>query len=650
VALAATLVVAAASALRAGRVFTRGFDPDEFQHLHGGWCLAHGLWPYRDYFEHHTPWLWFALAPLLALVDVDNDPDRAVMFILAARGAMWILGSLAIALTFRLARLGAGTRAGWLAAALLSVTLVFVEKTIEIRPDVPAVVFLLGSWVATVAALRRDPARRGTAWRLFAAGVLLGAALLFTQKVLFSLPGTIIVLLWWVLDRRQAGTARGRATPVAVFGVGVIVPVAITLAVFSVHTGIAAFVEFNLQRNARWIVRFPPLGSLQRIFEENGALVCLALVGGVIAARRLRAADALPRGDALLVLQTIGLLAGAFAIPVPHLQYFLMVLPLTAILAAQALLAGAEALALRLRRVAPPAIAAASAAIAGLAVVAVPPMIGTASGLHPRYPAQQDQLGRMRLVYALTQPGDTVMDGFTGAGVFRPHAYYYFFLHNQVRALLGRAEMDDLRRALRDGEIAPALVLFDVDLRSLSPDFEAFVEENYEPAGDPLVWRRKDLALDGSSARGRIDVGHGPTSVLVGRGWGPAEKVGDRWVRHTRGRRSTLRLPLRRPADALLVVHAQPEAAASGARLGLVVTDTPCGQQALSAGWSDYAFRVPASAWRAGVNRVRLTHTTGAGAALADSGDGSEDGEAVVVTVDSIRLVPGSEAPPSAGP
>src|SRR6185503_21382089 len=167
-------------------------------------------------------------------------------------------------------------------------------------------------------------------------------------------------------------------------------------------------------------------------------------------------------------------------------------------------------------------------------------------------------------------------------------AYYYFFLHNQVRALLGGAEMDGLRRALRDGEIAPALVLFDVDLRSLSADFAAFVEENYEPAGDPLVWRRKDLALDGGPGRGQLDLGRGATSVLVGRGWGPAEEEGGRWLRRTQGRRSTLRVPLRRPADLVVVVTARAETVTADARLGLVVNDQAWGEQPLLPVWSDY--------------------------------------------------------------
>jgi len=166
VALAAAVVVVAACALRAGRALTGRFDPDEFQHLHGGWCLAHGLWPYRDYFEHHTPWFWLALAPVFSVFDVDRDPDRAVAFVLAARGVMWILGTVALYLTFRLGRTWAGARTGWLAAALLGATLAFVDKSIEIRPDVPALVCLLGSWLATVTAWQRAPDDRGMRWRL----------------------------------------------------------------------------------------------------------------------------------------------------------------------------------------------------------------------------------------------------------------------------------------------------------------------------------------------------------------------------------------------------------------------------------------------------------------------------------------------------
>jgi hypothetical protein len=606
VALAAGFVVAAASALRAGRAFTGRFDPDEFQHLHGGWCLAHGLWPYRDYFEHHTPWLWLGLAPFFALVDVDRDPDRAVAFVLAARGVMWVLGSVALFLTFRLGRMWGGARTGWLAAALLGATLAFVDKSIEIRPDVPALVCLLGSWLATAAALERAPDDRGARWRLGFAGLLLGAALLFTQKVVFTLPATAVLFLWWVAGR-PPGPRRARIIGLAVFAGGLALPVAATLLLFASQTGIATFVEFNLLRNAAWKVRFSPVPFLQRIFTANAAVVCLALLGWIRAVWRLSSTEHRPRVGALLVLHTAGLIAGAFLIPVPQLHYFLMVLPLFAILGAQTLTDAAFAVA-RGRRAPPEALLPTAAAVLGLAIVVAPPLGAGFETLGARDPRMQDQLARLRLVLTLTTPSDTVFDGFTGAGAFRPHAYFYFFLHDEIRAMLEGPELDGLRRALRDGEIAPALVLFDFDVQDLSPEVKSFVEENYEPAGDPLVWRPKDLALDGPVGRGRVDLGHGPTSVLAGRGWAAPEEEGGRWLRRTQGTRSTLRLPLRRPADLAVIVSAQSEAATADGRIGLVVNDQACGEQALVPGWSDYTFRVPKAVWRAGMNRVRLVH------------------------------------------
>ena len=619
-----------ACGLRAGQASTRGFDPDEFQHLHGGWALAHGLWPYRDYFEHHTPWLHLALVPLFWLLDVDHDPDDAVALVLLARAAMWIFATVAVALTFRLAQAWRDTRTGWVAAALLSTTLTFVDKTVEIRPDVPALACLLGSWLCVwggrgqVCDLRSatpiadSSLRAGARWRLFAGGALLGAAVLLTQKALFAVPATAVLLVWWTVDGRQAGTRRERARGLVVFAAGAALPIALTLALFAAHTGVAAFVHSNVVTNAGWPVRFSPIPMMRRIALGNPAMAGLALIGLLRTAAGLRHSSAIPRGDAWIVLQTIALLAGAFVIPTPQAQYFLMVLPLLAVLAGRTLIGAGAAAARVMKRDAHVETAVGGAlAIAGLLAVTARPLVTMVNALHPARPKAQDQLARMRLVLALTAPGETVMDGFTGAGVFRPHAYDYFFLHDEIRARLGAPEIGRLRVALRDGEIAPAVVLFDDDLRALPDDIPAFLAENYEPAGDALVWKRKDLALDGA-LHGRLDVGGGPSAILAGRGWSaPFEADGLR-VRRTQGQRSTLRLPLHRPADLLVTVHARAEG--PDGRLGLVVNDTAGGDRPVTGGWSDYAFRVPRAAWREGVNRVRLTH----------------DGPALLV--DSLRL------------
>src|SRR5262249_14048803 len=184
-------------------------------------------------------------------------------------------------------------------------------------------------------------------------------------------------------------------------------------------------------------------------------------------------------------------------------------------------------------------------AVAVLAVTASPLAL-LARRLDPDRPRVPGQLARLRAVLEATAPDQTVFDGFTGAGVFPPHAWYYFFLHDEIRALLGAPEIGRLRSELREGEIAPALVLFDDDVAHLPAEIVDFLRANYEPTADPLVWGLRDFGLEAAGG-GRIDVGGGATDVLVGRGWSAPEREGETTIRRTQGSRSAIRIPLRHP-------------------------------------------------------------------------------------------------------
>jgi 4-amino-4-deoxy-L-arabinose transferase-like glycosyltransferase len=647
--IAAAAVIVAVCALRAVLAFTQPLDPDELEHLHGAWSISQGQWPYRDYFEHHTPWLHLAFAPLFALFAVDRDADDAVTFLFLARAVMWVLGTVAIALTGRLAGRWEGARTGWTAAALLAVTIPFVGKTAEVRPDTPAIVCLLGSWIACLRALGTEPAT-GARRLLAGSGILLGAAVMFTQKALFTFPATGLLLLWWILEGRRSGATRVRLAGAAVFASAVLLPIALTLGLFAFHGGVRGFIESNFLLNAAWPVRLSPVPMMERIHRLNPALVWLAAAGLVRGVVRLFVPGALARGDALVVLYTIGLLAGAFVIPIPLLQYFVMLLPLAAVLAGSAFVCGMGAVTRTVARANPRLAAAVTAPLLALGLIALvaPPSLSLARGLDPARPRLQDQLGRIRFVLGQTTAEETVMDGFTGAGVFRPHAWFYFFLHDEIRALLGAPQIGRLRAQLREGEIAPALVVFDDELQQMHREITSFLRDNYEPTGDPLVWRRKDLALDGERWGGRLELGEGPTDVLVGRGWAAAQADGGRRLRLTQGRRSTLRVPLRAPADTRVVVRARTDSPAAGAIVGLIVNDVPAGERPLISGWADYAFDVPARAWRRGVNRVRLTRVPGEGRGAA--GEAGDAGRVPGIAVDYVQLTPLGPSPAPARP
>ena len=100
----------------------------------------------------------------------------------------------------------------------------------------------------------------------------------------------------------------------------------LTLILFQFHGGARLFLESNFVQNARWRVRFSPVGA-SPIFRFGSSLFRLGMPQCF--RRWPLLPRALARGDALVVVHFIGLMAGAFLIPVPYLQYFAMLLPLS---------------------------------------------------------------------------------------------------------------------------------------------------------------------------------------------------------------------------------------------------------------------------------------------------------------------------------
>jgi hypothetical protein len=174
-------LIALACALQAYEIPNRGIDPDELEHLHAAFCVWRGDVPYRDFFEHHGPALYYCVWPLFKLC----GPQLIVLWL--ARLTMWCCSLATLLVTGRLARRWGGDRAGLLAMALLAWTSVFHAKGIELRPDVPAMLLLM------LAVSQIDYATGGGSWRRFLyVGMLAGLAMLFTQKSIVPAAGIAV--------------------------------------------------------------------------------------------------------------------------------------------------------------------------------------------------------------------------------------------------------------------------------------------------------------------------------------------------------------------------------------------------------------------------------------------------------------------------
>jgi hypothetical protein len=253
----------------------------------------------------------------------------------------------------------------------------------------------------------------------------------------------------------------------------------------------------------------------------------------------------------------------------------------------------------------------------------------------PRGRSNENALEGIRHVMENSTPGETVMDGFTGWGLFRPHAYFYYAIHSELRQMLTWDDRVRLLADLQAGRIAPRLVLFDLDLRRISDPITAFFETNYEPTEREPVWKRKDVWLDEATGAEvmRLDFGQPPADLLVGPGWRETEMEDEIVFRRSRGRRSWLRVPIRTPGNFRVTIRARLEYLARPVKLELAVNGKIAGTLELASGWKDYVFFVPHDFVESGVNSFLLTYS-----ATPRSIEPETRGPNTVIAVDFVQF------------
>jgi hypothetical protein len=442
----------------------REINIDEFEHAHASWAFAHGQVPYRDFFEHHTPWLYFAAAPTFAHVRVETNASAAISWLLGARAAMFALTVAIIALVYRLGVLWSDRFGAMIGATLLATSSQFLDVMLEFRPDVPALLCSVVALIFTIRAWRST--RRATAALLFAAGGgALGAALMFTQKYVFIGPGYGAALIVYLATSRTASERWSRVAGVAAFVVGVAVPIAVTAAWFAAHAALGPFVRYNFQENVRlntyWFWPFPKIVDN---FRHSPGLLIPGAAGFVQAARTLRT----ERNErTVLVATAASLFLGLGVMGRAYEQYFVMFFPHLAVFGG----AFVERYANNVNR--------ARVALAALTALV---FLNFFTGFH----SNARQLADLTYVTERTRPTDVTFAASAGPGVFRPHAWYYFF-HSGPFAT--DREAADIASAIVGGRVRPRIVLLEDLEMPIPPAVWKYVTANYRQVS-PLLWDR----------------------------------------------------------------------------------------------------------------------------------------------------------------
>jgi hypothetical protein len=602
------LLVAGPLLLRLALVERRGFNPDELEHTHFAWRMSEGQLPYRDYFDHHTPWLHALLALLLRHYDVARSGDEAVAALFAERRAMWPAAAAILGLTFALARAWhPDPRVPWLAVLLLANTGVFLSKTFEVRPDVPSTALVVGGLLLALRCWQRSYAGRAAGAAGFASGLLLGAAAMFTQKVLFLGPGLLAAVVLLATDRAAATPRRVRLRAIAAQAGGFLLPIAATLAFFAWRSALPAFWQANVVVNARW----PGLGPaefLRIFFQEDAPFALLATAGFAWRMRSLGAVASRARGEPLVALALLSPVAALAVHPAVTFHYFLLFLPPAALYAA-------AALAVLVDRRAPKAASGAVLAAACVLLSVQPLMRLRAAFARGNWGTLQG----IRYVLRNTAPWETTFDGFSGLGVFRPSAFFHPFHHWHILAIQGEEDRRHTLDALRSGEALPKLVFQDAYLREgVTPEVARFLDEHYVPTGlEPIRVRPFDNGLgwwtdDGPRYLGWVPGTERSPHVLIGEGWRDPAPEDGRPCRRSRTRASQLVVPVRHPRDGRVVLRAKADAAPGPFAIELVVNGETCGHVVSAPRWQDYEFTLPGRYLRPGFNRFELRYSQAA--------------------------------------
>ncbi|MFH1153661.1 MAG: glycosyltransferase family 39 protein [Pseudomonadota bacterium] len=520
-------------AIRIPILQTRSYDPDEFQHLHGARQIYHGEIPYRDYFDHHTPLLHYLLATLYPIV------GETPTILTAARCLMLVFTVLILGLTFVLAKMLYGVDIGLISVLFLGSVLMFLEKSIEIRPDSGATAF----WIVAILFLVKAAKERGSAGNYLYSGLAMGTALMFTQKALFCLPGIVFAILYPLVDRRIGTPGKQIGERMVYFGLGIGIPLSLIGLFFFAHGSFWDFIYCNFIINSQWKVTSSPQRYIVQLIHQNPIVFVLGISGLVVTLIGMHKSDEVLKGTYIPLFCALSVIGGLFIIPVPFRQYFQLFLPLVSIYAAYSLslifeggitnLAGSATSTGRTACGKIPAVSAAILMVSGLiATISIsrPKLVNFAklvsfTHLHPEvlymflwipfvlsaiitwslgrrkwatsliavgliiYPLDQmiDQLSQkndkqidaIEYILDTTSSTEAVLDGWSGYGFLRPHAYYYYFLHREMRGMLNEKQLtDDLISSVEKNNTK--IVIIDEDIMSLPKKTKDYIKMKCE--------------------------------------------------------------------------------------------------------------------------------------------------------------------------
>lgn len=363
----------------------RFFDHDEFEVVHTAWKITTGKLIYWDFFQHHHPLLYYLCAPVIKII------GENIYVLICMRLFIFIL-TVGIFYTVYLISIKFFNRdTAVISFLLLSSSMVFLLKTIEIRPDVPQTLLSL---IAILLILKYFETKSSKT--LVVASLLLAISFLFLQKTIFLIFLITMVFLFKIIKKEM------HFNQMFLF-FGCFFAVIIPYICYLLYTrSINQFIFFNWILNMNFIIRYSPIVTFLYNLKFNG-LLCLFYIGSLCTIKNAT------QNQKILAFFSAGLILALFANPIPLNQDYMLIMPLVCITAARGVTCFIKNKRLLL----------------GLAILAMFPTDYFL--IAEKLTSNSEQLNKINYVLSVTTPSDYVYDGDIQFNLYRPDINYFWF-------------------------------------------------------------------------------------------------------------------------------------------------------------------------------------------------------------------------------
>ena len=362
------------------------YGHDEFEAIHTSWKMLQGERIYEDFFQHHHPFLYYLIAPIIMIF------KERIITIIAIRIMIFMMLLLIFLGVYLISTKFFNKETAIISLILLSTTIIFVERAVEIRPDVPQTLFGVFSIFFLLCYFENKSGKH-----LALSSISLGLSFLFLQKAIFLIFFVGILLIVNTLNKNM--NYRNLLKYMFVF-MATVVPYYI----FVVSTcSLSTYYKFNWFINMKFIFHFSTFKFLIESFQDNLLIWTFWILSTLF---YLKKPDHKQLG-----LLSLGLLVSLFFVRTPFPQYFMLSVSLIAILSAHAIYS-----IFKTKRT----------MINVLLIVSLS---------YPSYslfikiknPSNHPQLRKIKYVLSITDHNDFVYDGDIWFNVFRKDIDFFWF-------------------------------------------------------------------------------------------------------------------------------------------------------------------------------------------------------------------------------